>query len=35
MQLNISGEKFHIYIYQINDNFGPTQLKHTSYKATD
>lgn len=35
MQLNITGEKFHIYIYQINADLGVTQLKHTSYKATD
>jgi len=33
MQLNISGEKFHVYIYQINDDLSVTQLKHISYKA--
>ena len=32
-QLNISGENFHIYLYQINDDLGVTQLKHSSYKA--
>lgn len=34
-QLNISGENFHIYIYQINNDLSVTQLKHTSYKAED
>ncbi len=33
MQLNISGEKFHVYIYQINDDLSVTQMKHISYKA--
>jgi hypothetical protein len=32
-QLNIAGENFHIYFYQINDDFSVTQLKHSSYKA--
>jgi hypothetical protein len=35
MQLNIIGENFHIYIYQINDDLSVTELKHTSYKAHD
>ena len=35
MQLNISGENFHIYIYQINDDLSVTQIKHASYKAND
>jgi hypothetical protein len=30
---NISGENFHIYLYQINDDLSVTQLKHSSYKA--
>ncbi len=33
MQLNISGEKFHVYIYQINDDLSVSQLKHINYKA--
>lgn len=33
MQLNISGENFHVYIYQINDDLSVTQLKHINYKA--
>lgn len=32
-QLNISGQKFHIYIYQINDDLSVTSLKHISYEA--
>lgn len=35
MQLNISGENFHIYLYQINDDLGVTQIKHGNYKADD
>lgn len=34
-QLNISGENFHIYIYEINSDLSVSQLKHTSYKADD
>ena len=33
MQLNISGENFHVYIYSLDDRLKPTQLKHISYKA--
>jgi hypothetical protein len=32
-QLNISGEKFHIYIYSIDDDMEVDQEKHVSYKA--
>jgi hypothetical protein len=35
MQLNIAGENFHVYIYQITNDLGATQLKHVSYKASD
>lgn len=34
-QLNISGDNFHIYIYQINDDLSVRQLKHVNYKAND
>ena len=34
-QLNIAGEKFHVYIYAINSDLSVTQRKHTSYKADD
>lgn len=34
-QLNIIGENFHIYTYEINDDLSVRQLKHTSYKADD
>ena len=34
-QLNIAGESFHIYVYQITPDLGATQLKHTSYKADE
>jgi len=32
-QLNISGPKFHVYIYKMGDNLQCTQLKHISYEA--
>ncbi len=32
-QLNISGENFHIYIYQIHSDMSVTQIKHSNYKA--
>jgi hypothetical protein len=35
MQVNISGENFHIYIYNINSDLSVDQLKHTSYGADD
>ena len=34
-QLNISGEKFHIYIYSIDDKMKVSQQRHVSYKAND
>ncbi len=34
-QLNISGEKFHVYIYSIDDDMKVSQEKHLSYKAND
>jgi len=33
MQLNISGENFHMYIYSIENDLSVNQLKHVSYKA--
>jgi hypothetical protein len=33
MQLNISGEHFHVYLYDIADDLAVTQLKHVTYKA--
>jgi len=33
MQLNISGENFHVYIYNLDERLRPTELKHVSYKA--
>jgi len=33
MQLNISGENFHVYIYKINDDLSVRLVKHFSYKA--
>lgn len=32
-QLNIAGEKFHIYLYSIDDDLRVAQTKHVSYKA--
>jgi hypothetical protein len=32
-QLNISGAKFHVYIYQLGDDLECNELKHTSYGA--
>lgn len=34
-QLNISGEKFHVYIYLVDDGMKVRQEKHASYKAFD
>jgi len=34
-QLNISGESFHIYIFSLDDDLRPTQVKHVSYEAND
>lgn len=34
-QLNISGESFHIYIFSLDDDLRPMQVKHVSYKAND
>jgi hypothetical protein len=34
-QFNISGENYHIYLYEITDDLGIHQLKHESYKAND
>lgn len=33
MQLNISGENFHVYIYKINEDLSVRLTKHLSYKA--
>ena len=32
-QLNISGPKFHVYLYQLGDDLECTELKHISYEA--
>jgi len=32
-QLNISGPKFHIYLYQLGDDLECTELKHINYEA--
>lgn len=32
-QLNISGSKFHIYLYQINDDLSVNEVKHINYPA--
>jgi hypothetical protein len=32
-QLNISGPKFHIYLYQLGDDLDCTEFKHISYDA--
>lgn len=32
-QLNISGDNFHVYLYQMNNDLSVRQLKHASYKA--
>ena len=34
-QLNIMGEKFHVYLYSIDDELRAIQLKHVSYDARD
>jgi len=33
MQLNISGPKFHIYLYTLNNDLTISQIKHVSYAA--
>ena len=35
MQLNISGSNFVIYVFALDDNLVPTELKRTSYPARD
>ena len=35
MQSNIVGEKFHVYLYSIDDQLKANQVKHVSYKAQD
>lgn len=32
-QLNISGPKFHVYLYSMDDNLRVTQISHTSFEA--
>jgi hypothetical protein len=34
-QLNITGPKFHIYIYRINDDLSVSESEHRNYSAED
>lgn len=34
-QLNIAGESYHVYIFSLNEDLCPTEVKHVSYKAKD
>jgi hypothetical protein len=35
MQLNIAGSNFVVYLFELDDNFRPTQLRRQSYRARD
>lgn len=34
-QLNVCGESFHVYLYDLDSQMRPNQRKHLSYKASD
>ncbi len=35
MQLNISGSKFHVYVYRINNDLSVSEVEHIHYPAND